>query len=65
LSGDVLAGVPDIFTGESESIGLANPASVFCEEHGGILETIEGTGGQYSLCHLPSGEICEERAYYR
>ena len=50
---------------ESENVWIANPASVFCEQHGGVLETLEWTWGQYSLCHLPSGEICEERAYFR
>jgi len=49
---------------ESNSSRLPNPASVYCEEQGGILimHTDErGTGG---YCNI-SGKICEEWEYFR
>ena len=45
--------------------GLANPASVFCEEHGGELEIREGEEGQYGVCKFSDGTECEEWAFYR
>jgi len=45
--------------------GLANPASVFCEENGGTLEIRDETEGQVGYCVFPDGSECEEWAYYR
>jgi putative hemolysin len=45
--------------------GLANPASVFCEENGGTLEIREEAEGQVGVCVFPDGSECEEWAYYR
>ena len=46
--------------------GLANPASVFCEENGGELEIREDeSGGQIGLCLFSDGSQCEEWAFYR
>jgi putative hemolysin len=49
------------------SAGIANPASVFCEEQGGSLElrTDEESEGQIGICILPSSIECEEWAYFR
>lgn len=45
---------------------LANPASVFCEEHGGKLEIRTGQdGGQFGICRLDDGKECEEWSYMR
>ncbi|MFH1409094.1 MAG: DUF333 domain-containing protein [Nanoarchaeota archaeon] len=44
---------------------LANPASVYCEEQGGILRIEENEIGQYGVCTLRDGTECEEWAYYR
>ena len=52
-------------TGNTWTVGLANPASVNCEKNGWTLEILEWTGGQYGMCHLPNGISCEERAYMR
>ncbi|MHB1296809.1 MAG: putative hemolysin [Anaerolineae bacterium] len=45
---------------------LPNPASVYCEEHGGKLElredASEAVGG---VCVFPDGSACEEWAYFR
>lgn len=55
------------------TIGMANPASVYCVEQGGKLEIISeeppeapgGGGGQVGMCTLPGGQVCEEWAFYR
>jgi len=44
---------------------IANPASAFCIENGGKLEIKENSEGQYGLCTLPSGLVCEEWAFFR
>ena len=46
--------------------GLANPASVFCQEQGFRLELrTDATGSQSGVCHFPDGSQCDEWAYYR
>jgi putative hemolysin len=50
---------------ESPSAGLANPASVFCEEQGGQLEIRTEAGGEVGYCIFPDGSECEEWAYFR
>jgi len=46
--------------------GTANPASVFCEEHGGRLEIREDpSGGQMGICVFADGSECNEWAYFR
>jgi len=46
--------------------GLANPASVFCEEQGFRLELrTDASGSQAGICHFPDGSQCDEWAYYR
>jgi putative hemolysin len=55
-------GEPD---GEPEP-GIANPASVHCEEQGGRLEIEEDAeGNQTGICVFPDGSSCEEWAFYR
>jgi putative hemolysin len=42
-----------------------NPASVFCEAHGGTVEIRqEAAGGQYGMCVFPDKSECEEWAFY-
>jgi len=41
---------------------MANPASVYCINNGGVLET---DGSQLGYCRLPNGHVCEEWAYFR
>ena len=49
-----------------ENVVLPNPASVYCEENGGILEIREDdSGGQVGICVFPDGSECEEWAFYR
>jgi putative hemolysin len=52
-------------TGPTQA-GLANPASVHCQDQGYTLEihTAED-GGQYGVCIFPDGSQCDEWAFYR
>lgn len=50
---------------ESQAVGMANPASVYCEQVGGKLEIVNSGQGQIGYCTLPSGEKVEEWALYR
>jgi putative hemolysin len=44
---------------------MPNPASVYCEEHGGVLEIrTDGSGGQYGVCKLAGGVECDEWKFY-
>ncbi|MFA5124478.1 MAG: DUF333 domain-containing protein [Patescibacteria group bacterium] len=46
--------------------GLANPASVNCQEKGGTLEIITDLeGNQSGLCKFPDDTQCEEWAFFR
>ena len=47
-------------------IGMANPASVYCEEQGGTLTIVEDKeGNQSGMCKLADGTEVEEWEYYR
>jgi putative hemolysin len=49
-----------------EKIGMANPASVFCQENGGKLEMrTDASGGQVGMCIFNDSSSCEEWAYFR
>jgi putative hemolysin len=50
---------------EAPVIGMANPASVNCEQQGGKLEIRNNTAGQYGMCIFPDGSECDEWAFYR
>ena len=50
---------------EEEGTGLADPASVYCEQHGGTLVIVEAPKGQAGYCRLADGSVCEEWAYFR
>ncbi|MBI4093508.1 DUF333 domain-containing protein [Candidatus Kaiserbacteria bacterium] len=49
----------------SARAGIANPASTNCIEMGGTLELVERAEGQFGLCHLPDGRVCDEWALFR
>jgi putative hemolysin len=52
--------------GKTPEAGIPNPASVFCEEHGGRLNLRTGPdGGVAGICIFPDGSECEEWAYFR
>jgi len=46
-------------------VGMANPASVYCQQQGGTLLIQDTPSGQVGICQLPSGEKIEEWALYR
>ena len=49
-----------------ENLGMANPASVYCEENGGTLIPAEDEEwNQYAFCQIDEDTICEEWEYYR
>lgn len=51
---------------DAEPVGMANPASVFCEQQGGRSEIRKNTdGSEYGVCRLPDGRVVEEWAYFR
>lgn len=48
-----------------QSVGMANPASVFCIEHGGRLESVKEPNGERGVCVLPDGTRKDEWEYFR
>lgn len=46
-------------------IGMANPASVYCQEKGGQVQIVDGPGGQVGMCVFPNGQAVEEWELYR
>lgn len=45
---------------------MPNPASVYCEEQGGVVEIRTGAdGGQYGVCIFAGGSECDEWAFFR
>ena len=49
----------------SQKIGMANPASVYCEQSGGMLKIKDNADGRTGYCTLPDGSEIEEWALYR
>ncbi|MBN2556913.1 MAG: DUF333 domain-containing protein [Anaerolineales bacterium] len=50
----------------AETAGMPNPASVYCEENGGVLELrTDETGAVAGICVFPDGSECDEWAYFR
>ena len=46
--------------------GMANPASVSCEQSGGTVEIKkDATGNEYGMCTFKNGTSCEEWALFR
>jgi putative hemolysin len=46
--------------------GIANPASAYCLQHGGISNIVtDPDGSQRGECVLPGGRTCEEWLYMR
>ncbi|MDO9085036.1 MAG: DUF333 domain-containing protein [Anaerolineaceae bacterium] len=51
---------------DSENANMPNPASVFCEENGGVLEIrTADDGSQSGVCAFPDGSECDEWAFSR
>ena len=57
---------PPTVAPDGGDVGLANPASVYCEEQGYTLEIrTDASGNQYGVCIFPDGSECEEWAFFR
>jgi len=64
--GAVVACEDEKETSDSDAVGLANPASVFCVEQGGQSEIrTADDGSQSGICILPDGTEVDEWDYYR
>ena len=51
---------------DNEQSGLANPASVYCEEQGGTVDIrTDESGSQIGYCLFSDGSEVEEWAFYR
>ena len=46
-------------------IGMPNPATVYCEEQGGVIEINTDENGMYGICHFSDGSTCDEWAFFR
>ena len=47
-------------------VGMANPASVYCEEQGGtVINKVRGELGEYGVCVFEDNMQCDEWAMYR
>jgi putative hemolysin len=46
-------------------VGMANPASVYCQKLGGKTIMKSNDKGQYGMCQLPDGSQIEEWELYR
>jgi len=53
-------------TQTANQTGIANPASVYCEQQGGTLSIRKDmTGGEYGICVFTNGVECDEWKFYR
>lgn len=53
-------------TSTGNPVAVANPASVKCEQDGGLDKILyDANGNQYGLCMFGDGSVCDEWAYYR
>lgn len=50
---------------EPPRVGMANPASVYCQKLGGKTIMKSNDKGQYGMCQLPDGSQIEEWELYR
>lgn len=48
-----------------QTIGMANPASVYCTQKGGSLIPVQTPQGVRSDCKLPGGETLDEWELWR
>jgi len=59
------SGPGQITTVPAPKADMANPASVYCEEHGGTNEIRTEAGGEVGYCRFADGSECEEWAFFR
>jgi len=61
----LVIGIIAFYIAKQRPAELANPASVYCENHNGILEIRSTIHGQYGICKFDNGTECEEWAFMR
>ena len=49
----------------AESIGMGNPAAVYCDEMGYEYKVEKTDDGEKGICVLPDGSECDAWAFYR
>jgi putative hemolysin len=49
----------------TDLVGIANPASTYCAEHGGEFMHIDTPDGEVGYCVLPGNLTCEEWTYFK
>jgi putative hemolysin len=55
-----------LITTSTSETNLPNPASVHCEEQGGLVEMRQDeSGNTYGICIFPDGSECDEWAFFR
>ena len=52
-------------TQQAHPVGMANPASVYCQQLGGKQVPVQSPQGVRTECKLPSGETLDEWALWR
>lgn len=58
--------VPTQAVTNTPQANMPNPASVYCEQQGNVLEIrTDANGGQQGVCVFPDGSECDEWAYFR
>ena len=45
--------------GWAPSVGKADPAAAYCGEMGYTYDVVEQSKGQYGVCKMPNGEVCD------
>lgn len=50
---------------QPQQVGMANPASVYCQQIGGKLSIENTTAGQIGMCVLPDGSKTEEWGLFK
>ena len=66
ILGAFLASCSSFQSTPAPAANMPNPASVFCEQHGGKLELRQdAAGGVNGVCVFPDGSECDEWAYFR
>ena len=49
---------------DASTAGLPNPASVYCEEHGGTVDIRSDVRGERGVCIFRDGSECDEWAFF-
>lgn len=63
---DIILSTLAVLDAAPMGVGMANPASVYCEEQGGQLDIrTDAQGGQYGVCIFADGSECDEWAFFR